>query len=201
MHSYISKSQLRYLKKLKSEIDSSTVLFLGNFAENYRFVIQDEAQGFYWNHSQCTLHPVVTYYQENGELKNIPYCVISDDKKHDVTLVYEVQNPILADLKCKLPRLSTIIYFTDGCAEKYKNRKKFYDLCQHKSDFGLNARWVFFATSHGKQLYDGIGGPVKRLVSNTSLIRDLKDQILSPSDVSILQGKYSEYYLQIYFQG
>ena len=164
-------------------------------------MIQDEAQGFYWNHSQCTLHPVVTYYQENGELKNIPYCVISDDKKHDVTLVYEVQNPILADLKCKLPGLSTIIYFTDGCAGKYKNRKKFYDLCQHKSDFGLNARWVFFATSHGKQPCDGKGRTLKRLVSNTSLKHDLKDQILSPSDVSILQGKYSEYYLQIYFQG
>ena len=57
---------------------------------------------------------------------------------------------ILADLKCKLPGLSTIIYFTDGCAGQYKNRKKFYNLCQHRSDFGLNARWVFFATSHGK---------------------------------------------------
>ena len=104
-HSYILKCQLRYLKKLKSEIDSSTVLVLGDFAENYQFVIQDEVQGFHWNNSQCTLHPVVTYYQENDELKNISYCVISDDRKHDVALVYEVQKAILADLKCKLPGL------------------------------------------------------------------------------------------------
>ena len=103
MHSYISKSQLRYLKKLKSEIDSSTVLFLGDFAENYQFVIQDEVQGFHWNNSQCTLHPVVTYYQENDELKNISYCVISDDRKHEFALVYEVQKSILADSKYKLP--------------------------------------------------------------------------------------------------
>ena len=108
-HSYISKCQSRYLKKLKSEIDSSAVLFLGDFAENYQFVIQDEVQGFHWNNSQCTLHPVVTYYQENDELKNISYCVISDDRKHDVALVYEVQKAILADLKCKLPR--TINYY------------------------------------------------------------------------------------------
>ena len=146
-------------------------------------MIQDEVQGFHWNNSQCTFHPVITYYQENDELKNISYCIISDDRKHDVALVYEVQQAILADLKCKLPGLSTIIYFTDGCAGKYKNRKKFYDLCQHKSDFGLNARWVFFATSHGKQPCDGIGGTVKWLVSNASLKRDLKDQILSPSDM------------------
>ena len=82
--------------------------------------MQDEVQGFYWNNSQCTLLPVVTYYQENDELKNISHCLISDDRKHDVALVYEVQESILADLQCKLPRLSTITYFTDGCAGQYK---------------------------------------------------------------------------------
>ena len=125
MHSYISKCQSRYLKKLKPKIGSSAVLFLGDFAENYQFVIQDEVQGFRWNNSQCTPHPAVTPYQQNGELKNISYCVISDDRKHDVALVYEVQKSILADLKCKLPGLSTIICFTDGCAGQYKNWKKF----------------------------------------------------------------------------
>ena len=83
VHSYISKCQSRCLKKSNTEIDSSTVLFLGDFAENYQFVIQDEVQGFQWNNSQCTLHLVVTYYQENDELQNISYCVISDDRKHD----------------------------------------------------------------------------------------------------------------------
>ena len=131
------------------------------------------------------------------------YSVIPDDGKHDVALVYEVQKAISGD-NCKLPGLSTIIYFTNGCTEQYRNWKKFYNLCQHKSDFGLNVRWVFFATSHGKQPCDRIGGTVKQLVSNANLKCDLKDQILSPSDmfhspVSILQGKYSEYYLQIYF--
>ena len=107
-------------------------------------MIQDEVQGFHWSNSQCTLHPFVTYYQENDKLKSISYCVISDDRKHDDALVYKVQNTILADLKCTLPGLPTIIYFTDGCAGQYKNWKKIYNLCQHKSDFGLNARLVFF---------------------------------------------------------
>ena len=98
-------------------------------------------------------------------------------------MVYEVQKGILADLKCKLPGLSTIIYFTDGCAGQYKNWKKNHNLCQHKSNFGLNVSWVFFATSHSKQPYDGIGGTVKQLASNACLKRDLKDQILSPSDM------------------
>ena len=41
--------------------------------------------------------------------------------KHDVALVYEVQKAILTNLKCKVPGLSTIIYFTDECAGQYKN--------------------------------------------------------------------------------
>ena len=81
VHSYISKCSLRYLKKLKSEIDNSTVLLLGDFAENYQFVIQDEVQGSHWNNSKCTLHPVATYYQKNEELKNTSFCVISDDTR------------------------------------------------------------------------------------------------------------------------
>ena len=44
-------------------------------------------------------------------------------------------------------------------------------------------RWVFFATSHGKQPCNGIGGTVKWLVLNASLKHDLKDQILLPSDM------------------
>ena len=33
----------------------------------------------------------------------------------------------------------------------------------------INAKWVFFATSHGKSSCDGIGGTVKRLVKRASL--------------------------------
>ena len=84
--------------------------------------MQDEVQGFHWNNFQCTLHPVVTYYQENDEMKNISYCVISDDRKHDVALVYEVQKAIL---KCKLPGLSTIIILLMGVLESTKVGKSF----------------------------------------------------------------------------
>ena len=87
--------------------------------------------------------------------------------------IYEVQKAILADLKCKLPGVSTIICFTDGCDGQYQKREKNY-LCQHKSDFGLNSRWVFFATSHGKQPCDGTGGTVKQLFSIASLEQKIK---------------------------
>jgi len=37
-----------HLKKRKEEIDTSVALVLDDFAENYKFVVQDEVQSFYW---------------------------------------------------------------------------------------------------------------------------------------------------------
>ena len=52
-------------------------------------------------------------------------------------------------------------------------------MCNHQKDFGFNSKWNFFATSHGKQLCDGISGTVKRIVSKESLQRSTTKQILS----------------------
>lgn len=68
-------------------------------------------------------------------------------------------------------------YFTDGCAAQYKNCKSFYNLSNHVNDFGVDASWSFFATSHGKSPCDGIGGTVKRATANESLRRPLRNQI------------------------
>ena len=82
--------------------------------------------------------------------------------------------------KEKLPNIKNIEYFTDGCAGQYKNCKNFLNLAYHAEDFNLKAKWIFFATSHGKQPCDGIGGTVKRLAAKASLQRNLQNQILTP---------------------
>ena len=57
------------------------------------------------------------------------------------------------------------------------------NLCQYSSEFGINTKWVFFATSHGKQPCDRIGGTVKRLTRLASFGRATSDQILTPTDM------------------
>ena len=141
-HSYIAKCQTRHLQQRKEYIDS-TVLALGDFAENYKFVVQDEVQSFHWNNLQRTLHPVVVYYKTNNELKHLSFCIISDDMTHDVAMVYEVQNCIINYLKHQLIDLKCVEYFSDVCAGQYKNRKNFYNLCHHKADFNIEAKWAF----------------------------------------------------------
>ena len=98
-------------------------------------------------------------------------------------MVYQVQKEVLADLTERLEQLSFATYFSDGCAGQYKNCKNLYNLCHHKVDFNVDAKWVFFATSHGKQPCDGIGGTVKRLVSKASLQLVNKTSILNPHDM------------------
>ena len=62
-----------------------------DFSENYSFVLQDAAQGFHWNNSQATLHPIVAYYHNTKEVCHLSYVVISDCLHHDTVAVHLFQ--------------------------------------------------------------------------------------------------------------
>ena len=167
------------MKQRKDELGNNDVLFLGDFAENYKFIVQDEVQSFHWSNLQCTVHPVVIYYKDAGAVQHKSFCIISSDNTHDVAFVYMVQKKIIHQIKATMPNILKIEYFSDGCAGQYKNYKNFVNLCNHQKDFGFSAKWNFFATSHGKQPCDGIDGTVKRMVARESLQRTTDQQILS----------------------
>ncbi|GBN71476.1 hypothetical protein AVEN_173498-1 [Araneus ventricosus] len=177
-HSYIAKSQSSFFKNLKGTASSNTAVVSMDFSENYAFTIQDEDQGYHWNSNSCTIHPVMIHCKDTSNVKLIiPLCIISDDLKHDVSMVYEIQKNVTAFLKENYPHITNIHYFSDGCAGQYKNKYNFVNLCLHEKDFKLKAQWSFFATSHGKTECDGIGGTVKRLTRKQSLQQHLDRQI------------------------
>jgi len=47
------------------------------------------------------------------------------------------------------------------------------------NEYGMDAKWNFFATTHGKSPCDGIGGTVKRLTTAENLAHPPHNQILS----------------------
>ena len=115
-HSFIAHSQSQYLNQLKQNMDQSNIIIIGDFAENYAFVVQDEIQSYHWNTQQCSLHPLVIYYKGvKGVLKHISYCFISDNITHDVTYVHKIFQLIIPILKIKFSNLSKLHLFTDGC--------------------------------------------------------------------------------------
>ena len=88
-----------------------------------------------------------------------------------------------------------------GVLDSTKIGKSIYNLCHPKSDIGQNARCVFFATRYCKQPCDVIGGTVKRLLSNNSLKRDVKDQILSLGGMfQFLKGKNQNIIVEFIFK-
>ena len=128
---------------------SEEVLVLGDFAENYQFLIQDKIQCYHWSKEYCTLHPVVVYFKDDtASLWHISICFVSNDNSHNTCFLYEVQKTMINYLHELLPQVKKLFYFSDGCGGHYKNYKNFMNLCLHKQDFGLDAELIFFANSH-----------------------------------------------------
>jgi hypothetical protein len=120
-HSFIAKAQSLYLRNQKDVLDECSAIILGDFAENYQFVVQDEIQSFHWNSSQCSLHPVVLYFKEANKLQCQSFCFLSDDLQHDVYFVYHIQKILTNYLKSHYQYIQHLKYFSDGCAAQYKN--------------------------------------------------------------------------------
>lgn len=182
-HQYIALKQGEYLRVRKSNLPSNKAIVLLDFSENYHFVIQNEIQSNYWSKSSCTVHPVVIYFKNGDIVENVSICILSDDLKHDIAAVKIFQKHVINYIKENLPHIEGLEYFSDGCAGQYKNCTNFLNLCEHKKTYGLEAEWVFFATSHGKSPCDGIGGLLKREAAKESLRRPFDNQILTVNDL------------------
>jgi hypothetical protein len=49
---------------LKSNLQVGVVIMLCDFAKNYSFILQDEAQGVHWNNVHANLHHFAIYFRE-----------------------------------------------------------------------------------------------------------------------------------------
>ena len=70
-HSFVAKCQAKFLREKKDSLKPYEVIVLGDFAENFQFLIQDEIQSYHWSKQYCTLHPVVIYFVDSdGQLQH-----------------------------------------------------------------------------------------------------------------------------------
>ena len=145
-HSFITNNQTQAYKDYQANLNPGEVLVHGDFAQNYSFSVQNAIQSYHWSSGTCTIHPFVCYYKdENNKVKHINFVCISENKSHDTIAVHLFQTRLIRYLKTKIENLSKVIYFSDGCAGQYKNRKNFINLCYHETDFdGIRAEWHFF---------------------------------------------------------
>ena len=121
---YISKSQGIFLQNLKSNHLVNKIIILLDFSENFSFIIQNEAQGFHWEYSQCTVHPFVVYHRKSDdeEITHKSFCFLSPDTKHNTSMVYTFISTLVPEIKRFIPELSKIYYFSDSCSGQYTVR-------------------------------------------------------------------------------
>ena len=77
-HDFIAKQQSRYLAERKESLKEGEFLVIGDFSENFSFVVQDKAQSFHWDNGMVTLHPFVYYYKDEGQICHGNFVLISD---------------------------------------------------------------------------------------------------------------------------
>ena len=122
-------------------------IILFDFSENFSFIIQGKSQGFHWENSICTAHPFVFYHEKsNDDEITIKVFAFYLQAQNIIHLLCTLISALMPKIKCFIPKLSKIYYYSDGCTEQYKNIFGFINLCYHKCE------WHFFATLHGKVL-------------------------------------------------
>ena len=147
LHDFVAKQQAMFLKKTKANLLPRTVVVLGDFTENYSFVIQDAVQGYHWTNSQATIHPFVAYYKSYTDvpkIEHINFVVISDTLTYDTAAVYLFQKHLIEFLCEQNILVSKVMYFSDKAASQYKNKKNFLNSVNHNDDFEMPAEWHFF---------------------------------------------------------
>ena len=128
-HHYIAKTQSAYLNSLKESIPPDEAIVIGDFAENYSFMVQDAAQIFHWTNEQVTLHPIVIYYlNADSKVDHKSYCFISDSLEHSTTAVYTFQKHFMKIITQKFSTIKNVHCFSNGCKAQYKNRFNFINL-------------------------------------------------------------------------
>ncbi len=114
---------------MKDNLPQDTVIILLDFSMNYSCTEQDAFQSYHWSKRQVTLHTIVAYYKDNNFLKHKSFCILSDDLDHDLAQVYLSIEYVTNYMKNLNPHLQKVEYFSDGCAQQYKNCNLFLLVC------------------------------------------------------------------------
>ena len=158
-HTFIAKSQLYQVKKLRQRLSENEAVLQEDFSENFAVQQQNEIMSAHWIKQEITVFTTVLYH--DGSTKS--FCVISDELHHDKYSVAAFNRSILK--KCNINgKITNLHVFSDGAGSQFKNRYTLSNIIWPKK---LNCHlgsidWSFFGTAHGKGPVDGVGGTVKR---------------------------------------
>ncbi|XP_070550272.1 uncharacterized protein [Ptychodera flava] len=176
-HLFVAHWQYEQFTAVSRNPPADTVVLCMDFAENFACQLQNEIQSAHWSHNQVTLHPVIAYYNENGNVIREAIDIISDDLNHDSHAVHEFLIKVNDHLRITRElHPDKMVIFSDGCAAQYKSRTPFADVSFAEEDLMCTMERNYFGSRHGKGPCDGEGGVVK-----AALTRAVKNEHLIPA--------------------
>jgi hypothetical protein len=87
---------------VKKNVKENAAVVSLDFAENYGFVTQDEAQSFHSNNDQATFFQVAVHYRDCNDVKLRGFVCISEHLKHDTLAVHVFQKKPITYLQSEL---------------------------------------------------------------------------------------------------
>ena len=102
---------------MRENLKPGFLLQVYDFGQNFMNVYQDEPQQIHWDHTQTTIHPIISYYIKPGEtaVTTEEHIMISDDLNHDKFAVRKFEELSLQHLKSKGIAPKFIVIFSDNC--------------------------------------------------------------------------------------
>ncbi|XP_070184051.1 uncharacterized protein [Littorina saxatilis] len=171
-HLFNAKWQYEQYCHITRTVPRESVILCMDYAENYTAKQQDAPQGFHWNNTQTTVHPVVATYkckQAGCDLVTTDSIVfVSDDLTHDHHGVQHYMSKTVEMLLADNLVFTRVIAFSDGAPTQYKNRIGFVDCSFAQSDMGVKTERHFFGSRHGKGPCDRETGVIKKSVNRAA---------------------------------
>ena len=126
------------------------MIVLGDFAENYQFLVQDEIQSYHWSKEYCSLHPLVVYFTDDDGIFDTILFVSS------LIITTSVQILFIKYKQFLLITLEKTFQFwirsSISLITVLKNRKSVINLCHYQQDFNMDAEWIFWRIALQNQI-------------------------------------------------
>ena len=137
-----------------------------------------ETQLANWSHGQATVFSrhvwIKTDEDENKNKKEVLFLFLMNWHIRNIAFMYY----IFKQLTESFPKIKIMNIFSDCAGSQFKQRFLFSNLYYWKKQH-LSIVWIFFVTSHGKGVVDGLGGTVKRAVWwHIQIVQSCKQDLL-----------------------
>ena len=106
------------------------------------------------------------YGKKDGSHSHV---VVSDYLLHAKYAVMTFLALLMNHVENNVKHFENYMFFSDDAASQFKQR---FTLCEIKL-LGKSLSWNFFATGHGKGVFNDIGGALKRIVHTAALAKNI----------------------------